>query len=131
VARRSARGGLRFHIPLIKPDMRTPRIRLSDKVVTRFAHGKLRVRDVIRFTTVLCVESIEFVENVIGCAVILEIAPYLLHRVELRGVGREPLDRKPRIDSPPVLHPCATMGVKPIPDKDDVALKTAEQIALE
>ena len=31
----------RFQIPLIKPDMRFSRIRLSDKVVYAFAHGRL------------------------------------------------------------------------------------------
>ena len=36
---------LRFHVPLIEPDVRISRIRLSDKVhVMRFAHGRLRVR---------------------------------------------------------------------------------------
>jgi hypothetical protein len=35
---------LRFHIPLIKPDVRISRIRLSDKVVHAVAHEKLRVR---------------------------------------------------------------------------------------
>ena len=31
----------RFQIPLIKPDVRISRIRLSDKVVYAFAHGRL------------------------------------------------------------------------------------------
>jgi len=35
--------GSRFHIPLIKPDMRVSRIRLSDKVIHAFAHGRLAV----------------------------------------------------------------------------------------
>jgi len=35
---------LRFHIPLIKPDMQISRIRLSDKGGHAFAHGKLCVR---------------------------------------------------------------------------------------
>lgn len=30
----------RFHIPLIKPDVRISRIRLSDKVIYVFAHGR-------------------------------------------------------------------------------------------
>ena len=34
---------LRFHIPLIKPDVRISRIRLSDKEIHAFAHGKLRL----------------------------------------------------------------------------------------
>jgi len=34
---------LRFHIPLIEPDRRISRIRLSEKTHA-FAHGKLRVR---------------------------------------------------------------------------------------
>jgi hypothetical protein len=34
---------LRFHIPLIEPDRRVSRIRLSEKTHA-FAHGKLRVR---------------------------------------------------------------------------------------
>ena len=34
---------VRFHIPLIEPDVRFSRIRLSDKGYA-FAHGKLRVR---------------------------------------------------------------------------------------
>ena len=40
---------LRFHSPLIEPDGRISRIRLSDKTHA-FAHGKLRVR-VIRRTS--------------------------------------------------------------------------------
>ncbi len=41
--------GLRFHLPLIEPDVRISRIRLSDKdrlikIIHAFAHGKLRVR---------------------------------------------------------------------------------------
>jgi hypothetical protein len=35
---------LRFQIPLIKPDVRMSRIRLSDKVVYAFAHGRLVLR---------------------------------------------------------------------------------------
>jgi hypothetical protein len=34
---------LRFHIPLIEPDRRISRIRLSEETHA-FAHGKLRVR---------------------------------------------------------------------------------------
>ncbi len=34
---------LRLHIPLIEPDVRISRIRLSDKGVHAFAHGRLRV----------------------------------------------------------------------------------------
>ena len=34
---------VRFHIPLIEPDVQFSRIRLSDKGYA-FAHGKLRVR---------------------------------------------------------------------------------------
>ena len=35
---------LRFHIPLVEPDVRVSRIRLSFKVGHVFAHEKLRVR---------------------------------------------------------------------------------------
>ena len=35
---------LRFHLPLIKPDVRFSRIRLSDKGLMLFAHGTLRSR---------------------------------------------------------------------------------------
>ena len=35
---------LRFHIPLIKPDVRISRIRLSDKETHAFAHGSLGLR---------------------------------------------------------------------------------------
>jgi hypothetical protein len=38
---------LRFHIPLIEPDWRNYRIRLSEKTHA-FAHGKVAVRDVSR-----------------------------------------------------------------------------------
>ncbi len=34
---------LRFHIPLVEPDVRFSRLRLSDEVYA-FAHGRLRVR---------------------------------------------------------------------------------------
>ena len=34
---------LRFHSPLIKPDVRFSRIRLSDKVIHAVAHGGLHV----------------------------------------------------------------------------------------
>jgi len=39
----TSRTMLRFHIPLIEPDRRISRIRLSEKTHA-FAHGKLRVR---------------------------------------------------------------------------------------
>ena len=35
---------LRFHFPLIEPDVRFSRIRLSDEVIHAFAHGELQVR---------------------------------------------------------------------------------------
>ena len=41
----TSRAVLRFHIPLVEPDVRFPRIRLSDKASHAFAHGKLVVCD--------------------------------------------------------------------------------------
>ena len=67
----------------------------------------------------------------IGRAVILEVAPHVFDRIELRCVRRQPLDREPRVDRPPVLELSAPMSVESIPYQNDVPAKMAEQLARE
>jgi len=43
VERWRGESGSRFHIPLIKPDVRVSRVRLSDTVIHAFAPGRLAV----------------------------------------------------------------------------------------
>ena len=67
----------------------------------------------------------------IGHAVILEVAPHILDRIEFGCVGRQPFDRESRVDRPPILELFAAMGVESIPHENDVSSKMAEQIVQE
>jgi len=87
--------------------------------------------DIIGLHASLVVDFIEFTETVVGGSVILEVTPHVFHRVELRCVRRQPLDREPRIDRPPVLQLLAAMSIESIPYQNDVPAKMTEQIAQE
>ena len=82
--------------------------------------------DIIALHARLVIEFIEFAETVVGGSVILEVAPDVFHRVELRCVRWQALDREPRIDRPPVLELLAAMSIESIPYQDDVPAKITE-----
>ena len=87
--------------------------------------------DIIGLQARLFVDFIEFTKTVVGGSVIFEVTPDVFHRVELRCVWRQPLDREPRIDRPPVLQLLAAMSIESIPYQNDVPAKMTEQIAQE
>jgi hypothetical protein len=82
---------LRFHIPLIEPDMQISRIRLSDK------NSRFRVQRLLQFS--------DHLSELIGFP-ISRVLPYVLRRLELRSLPSTRVTRLQRYYEP-LRHPMA------------------------
>src|SRR5579863_3335950 len=67
----------------------------------------------------------------IGEFAVLQIAPYLLDRVQVGGIGRKPLDHQPvSLALEKGLHRSAAMRRKSVPDQGDlVAVEMTAELA--
>ena len=70
-------------------------------------------------------------EPMIGWAMVLTVAAEVLDRVDLRGVGRQPLDLDAPAPGLPQPNGRGAVGGEPVPDQDEWPGQMSPQVAKE